>query len=488
MKVKWRGVRSGLVSRTTSALSCGLAVFCFLSARGAVAEAQWQWEVSLGGGAEYNDNVDLLPEEGVIEDLLAEPGLGEGDLGEGGSETPEDVIAVPSRDEVISIAETSLGVDWDERDDHFHLYYDGAYRNYREELREDSWYHYLDAALEWRRWNPFRLEVTDTFDYTPRFITRPEADVSNQLQHNVLRVRPSLFWDLSRTTTLEVSYLEERETYPGEEFTLTGVDEVSRHIGDIEVGKRWSRRWENTFHIGGGSVEREISEDYKVMQVGIGGTHLLSPRVDLGYDLSLEQRWYDETVPEIPEPPVDPELPDDIPRRDDTPRAWVGEAVLNWRHHESGTLGITVGQDVEERFDGETILGTRGRAEYSWVFRGGSDISAGVSYVYLDYRLAPRKDTIWGPYLSAHWMITSWMAFDLGGEWRGTRIERDLVLETEEMEVVEDDLSRLEAAFLFSLGRYFQLEASYRYLDNGSDEPLRTYRQNLFGLMLTGTM
>lgn len=484
--VDMRIQRSFVTAPLRISRTCAMLLFAIAVAGGGEAKAQWSWEVSLGAGAEYNDNIDLLPSESVVEEAAAEEGLGGGEL-----ELSEEIIPVLPRDEWIYIVAPGLSLAWEERDDYFHVDYRGEYRDYRESVRGEGWYHYLDAALDWRRLEPFRLAVSDVFDYSPRFITRPEADIRNQVEHNVLTIRPSVFWNVNRTTTFELAYIHERDVYFGEDVILAEEeaagsgpvllenDEIFRHLGRLELGRRWSPRWESFLFVEGGVVERSLSDDYDILWGGIGGLHRPSATVDLEYEIGAEQRWYQE------EETGDAGL-EAFP--DATPLVLTGSLALEWRHHEKGTFDLSFERGNDDRFDGETILTSRVAAVELWRLTGRSTVAAGILYEWLDYRVAPRNDTIWSPYLLVSWAMTEWLALELEGEWRRSRIEDDLALAAGGMDTVEDDLFHAGAGLVIGLGSYFEFEVAYDYLDNSSDAELRAYRQNVFSLMLTGRM
>jgi outer membrane receptor protein involved in Fe transport len=307
-------------------------------------------------------------------------------------------------------------------------------------------------------------------------LDRPEEDPDNLVDSNTLTVRPGFSWELTRTLELDLSYREERRTYPGEEEVYPSVG----RFGEVEVRKRWTPNLENSLSGEWGKVEREMEPDYSSSRAGLGMTYRFTNMLDLEYNFTWDQRRYREMEEE------DEEAEEEGKDRDDF---FSHRALSTWRFARRGFLRFTYEDRIEDRFDGETLKTGRSLAEFNWESAGGSKADLGMIYQKRDYTEEIRKDWSWGPALDTHWVIASWLAFDLTGGRVWTKVKRTIEEPAEDEppeETIEDRMSMAEAALVFYIGGHFVLEGGYRYLENHSTEEERAYKNSRYWVMLTG--
>lgn len=397
---------------------------------------------SLGAGFLYTDNVRMA------------------------SQTEEDG---PERDVLAKvIPSANLAIEGDR--DSIRINYRGEYRDYLEGTRKEEWRHDFEGRLDSSRLDPLRLTITDRRQMVLRYVERPEEDESNWLDSNTLTIQPSLMWPVDPNLDLQLSYIESRQTFPGE----AAADDITRRTGRIRFEKRWSPLFESSLWVDWRKVQREAARDFDGFSVGAGSVHQLSPVSTLGYELNWEERSYGE--------------------RDD--QFWLGKVNLSRRLEREGQTRLSYSRSVEDRFDGETLVNNKAEAGLSWIFPNGLSVSVSLLYGTRDFDLEDRKDRTWGPAATARWKLASWLDFSLKGRWSQTTIEGLLETDADTGEEtaagdIEDERSIIEAALAFSIGKHIMLETGYGYLRNDSNRDARTYRSNRVWMMLnlvTGQM
>jgi hypothetical protein len=414
-------------ARCRSLAGIAMAVAAAVLLPAVAAAVSYQADGSLGLGLRASDNVRLA--SGVGDDQ-------------------------PVKDIAIVLA-PSLSANAQAGDDRLGLSYDGEYVRYREETYDPVWIHYLQGELELRRLDPFFLTLRERRESLPRDPDRPEEDAQDYLDHNLLSLQAGLSWNVSATSRLDVSYLDDQETFPGE----PGADKISSRGGRLLWEKRWTPLWRNNLSAQWRKVARETGEDYRSTGAGLEGFHRLAPRLDLDYALGWEERRYASNG------------------RDDY---WAVRASLT-RHLEMGGRRFLRYEDkMEDRYDGETVRYTAASAVWTENFRDGSSASGVALYGQRKLTGVGRKERFWGPSLDFHWRVADRLALDLTGLWSARWVE-------EEGQSSRDNLFLAEAALVFYLGSHLVLEGGYGRLEDRAGSEEDSFREDRLWLMATAT-
>jgi hypothetical protein len=343
----------------------------------------------------------------------------------------------------------------------------------------------MAAALNFHRLSPFRLDVMDRYEINVRRLDIGEDEERNVFQENLFHIRPFIFFEPSRTVGMELAYVYENRSFPGEEDS----DRSTRHAGQIFVEKRWSPHWRTSARVEGGRSERRIAEDFNSLSVTAGLAHAISPVTDLTYYLTWEQREYDsleeKDVADLVDGPAAAGVRSPLTG---TYGDWFHHAKLTRQLAREGSLTITYDDTIDDWENGETLRSRVGQVGLNWRFD--RDTSAGFGFFYERRWFLvedTRSETAWGPNANVSWLLTRWASFQLGGSWRKSRTEFDLVDGFQDTGASEIEADRVEVhSDLVFFWKNFRLDFKYSYLSNDSTEARNTYGNNIFSALLTG--
>jgi len=437
-------------SRRLTASRLRWGIMAFASAAGIVmiagfaseVRAALTYEVTLGAGAQVNDNLYLDP---------AQPVKADGRL--------------PVQETVYTLS-PSLTLLWQEERDRLQLLYNGEYWMFQgDENLDPLWVNNFAANLSWRRWSPFFLEVKDLQDRVPQTQQLVDTAVVDMINRNELTVRTGLAHDLGSRGTVELAYRGELVAFPG----AGAADRVVSHYGEGLYRYRWTPLVTSEMRAAYGQVNRELSPDYNEMSVAAVVDQRLSERLSLRYGLE----WI----------------------RDHQDASAAGETTAKWAASTHDDLLITAEirgdfsrggywniayQDRQEpRSDGDMLEAGRASARLAPRSRLGSSLDIEGWYEDRDYLYSGRLEKAWGPTLVSRWMVSPWAAVDVRAEWTHTDIQ-DVGLPA-----AENRETRASAGIAVLLFRHLQLEGGYQFRENDSTDPAQSYTNNLFYAALT---
>lgn len=411
--------------------------------------AAYSYDISLGAGAQMNDNFHLDPRTPV----------------EAGAEG-EAALRQPVQETTFTV-NPGVILSWSEGRDRLQLNYGGAYSMFEgDEERDSFWTHTVAADLSWRRWSPFFLEAREERSRVPRTRAREGEAWVDQVDRNLVAVRTGLASDWAARSTFELAYRGELESYsasgaaaPVAEETDPGsdaLDRVERHYGEALLTHRWSPLWGSHLRVAYGQVDRDLAPDYTELRASLAVDQRWSEHVELRY--RLEWRWEE-----------DGEIRSNL----------LGGAEIRGGLDRGGSwnLGYQRGQQAQP--DGDTLETGRASAAVSIRARLGSTLDLGGWHETRDFRESGREETAWGPTLGVRWLLTPWAALDLAGSWTSTAIREAGLAE------IEDRTTRVAAGLVLLLVKRVQLEAGYGYRKNDSADALRSYTNNLVFALLT---
>ncbi len=446
------------------------------------ARAALIYDISLGAGAQIDDNFHLDPRTAVEERAEGEAALRQ-----------------PVK-ETIFIVSPGLTAMWLGERDRLQLLYNGAYSMFQgDEERDSFWTHAVTADLSWRRWSPFFLEAREERSRVPRSQEREGEAWVDQVDRNLLSVRTGLEAELGARSTFELAYRGELESYsasgaaaPVAEETdsaadvIEELDRLERHYGEALLRHRWSPLWGSELRAAYGKVGRDLAPDYTELRASLAVEQRWSEHLSLRYRLE----WRRE---EDGEPATGAGTAVEGTAADGTvaggaaavpPVAGIRSNLLGGAEIRgilerggSWNLGYQLGQQVQP--DGDTLETGRASAAVSIRARLGSTLDLGGWHETRDFRESGREETAWGPTVGARWLLTPWSAFDLAGSWTSTSIREEALAE------VEDRTTRVAAGLVLLLVKRVQLDLGYGYRKNDSTDALRAYANNLYFAQLT---
>lgn len=404
--------------------------------------AALSYDVTLGAGAQWNDNLYLDPRASGAVDRRA-----------------------PVEETIFTI-DPGATVSWLGERDRLQLDYRGEYWMFSgDEDRDPLWMHNLVADLNWRRWSPFFLEAREERDRVPRSLETEGESVVEQVARNRLSGRTGLAWELGSRGLAELAYRGELQTFSG----IEDADRVLRQYGEGLLRYRWSPLWGSEMRLAYGHVDRTLAADYAEMSASAAVDQRLSEHLALRYRIEW-LRTAEDAFAAVGET----EGSEATVRNNLLKTAEIsGELALggSWR------LGY---QDALEYLsDGDTRKAGRASADLTFRFRLGSTVGIGARFENLKYRVSDRKDEVWGPTLRLRWVLAPWSAFDLGGSWTSVEIKEA------GLEPVKDRTSRAAAGVVLLMFKRIQLEAGYGYARNSSTGDLRSYTNNLAYVLAT---
>jgi hypothetical protein len=162
---------------TLGALAAGI-----LLVAGSVADgkAALTYDITLGAGAQLNDNLHLDPRTSAE---VSASGT-EGTESAAGTEAVV-VLRQPVKETIYSV-NPGITAAWLEGRDRLQLSYGGTYSTYSgDEKRDAEWVHTLAADLNWRRWAPFFLEARESLSRVPRNQDTVGTAVVDQIDMNL---------------------------------------------------------------------------------------------------------------------------------------------------------------------------------------------------------------------------------------------------------------------------------------------------------------
>jgi len=111
------------------------------------------YDITLGAGAQLNDNIHLDPRTTVEQGATGTPALRQ-----------------PVKETIYNV-NPGVTFSWSEGRDRLQLNYGGEYSAYKgDEKRDPMWVHSIAADLSWRRWAPFFLEAQESRSRVPTLI------------------------------------------------------------------------------------------------------------------------------------------------------------------------------------------------------------------------------------------------------------------------------------------------------------------------------
>jgi hypothetical protein len=401
------------------------------------------YDITLGAGAQVNDNLYLDPPES----------------GEGASRLPVQ--------ETIFALYPGIMVAWQEQRDLVRLRYNGEYWAFTgDEDREPLWVNHLAANLTWRRWTPFFLEAGELLDRIPRSQQREGVAVVDQIDRSRLSVRTGLAWDLGPRGAAELAYRGGLVTFPGAE----AADRVSSQYGEGVVRYRWSPLVGSDVRVAYGQVNRELAADYTELSAAAAVDQRLSERLALRYRLQWIRTSQDE--------PAAAEAGAGEPA-DNTRTTLLKAAELRGTLSLGGTWKLAYEDRQEDRPDGDTLEVARASAAVALRARLGSTLDIGAWYERRSYLNSGREEEAWGPTLNPRWMITPWAGCDLALDWTNT------TLQDQGLPSIEDRTTRVAAGIVVRVLSHLQLEAGCRYLKNNSAAAERSYSNTILYAVVT---
>jgi len=428
------------------------------------------YNVTLGAGAQLNDNLHLDPRTSV-------------ETSAAGAEGAEGAVALrqPVKETIYTV-NPGITAAWLEGRDRLQLSYGGTYSTFRgDEKRDPEWVHTVAADLSWRRWAPFFLEAQDSLSRVPRNQDTVGTAVVDQIDRNLLTVRTGLVSEIGTRSAVELAYRGELANYsvigataPAVEGTTAGIDEfdqVKRHYGEAMVRHRWSPLWGSELRAAYGRVDRELALDYAEFRASLA--------VDQRWSEQLALRCRIEWRREADDKPATVSATAAAPPADTVRTNFLVSAEIRGALEKGGSWNLSYQDGLAAQPDGDTLKTGRAAAAVDFRARLDSTLDVGGWYETRDYRVSGREEAAWGPILGVRWLITPWAAVDLGGSWTNTT-SREVALAE-----VEDRTTRGAAGFVVLLVKHVQLEAGYGYRKNDSTDALRSYTNNLVYALLT---
>lgn len=411
------------------------------------------YDVSLGAGARFNDNLHLDPPASA--------------------ETAQEGHRLPV-DETIFTVTPGIEVLWDAEYDQLQLLYQGAYSMFQgDEERDALWTHAVEADVSWRRWAPFFLEAKEERKRVPRAQDENSAAWLDQIDRNQISVRTGMATAFGARSTFEVAYRGELDTYSGIEDAAAGSEEfdrVERHAGEALLRHRWSPLWESELSAAYGQVARDLSPDYTEASVAVAADQRWSERLVLRYSL--------EWVREEDNKPAGGQAESGT-AADPVRTSLLAGAEVRGDLERGGWWRLAYQDSLDPLSDGDTLKTGRTSAGAKIQARLGSTVEIGGWRETRDYRESGREEVAWGPTLDVRWKIATWAAFDLGASWTNTIIREESLAE------VEDHTIRAYAAVVMMTFSRIQLDVGYGYRDNDSTDALQSYTNNLVYALLT---
>lgn len=399
--------------------------------------AAFSYDISLGAGAQQNDNLYLDPRT-----------------------SGEDGRRQPVQETVLTL-EPGVMVSWGRENDRLELQYNGEYSTFQgDEDRDPLWVHNLTAALNWRRWSPFFLEAREARSRVPRPQEGEDQALVDQIDRNQVTVRSGLVWEYGPRGSAELAYRGELESFPGS----VDADRVQRHYGEALVRHRWSPLWGGEARAAFGQVERKLTADYSELSVSAAVDQRLSERLAMRYRIEWLRDVEDEAA-------ADGAVQGGV--GDSVHSSLLGAAGITGNLARGGSWNLAYEDSLEYLSDGDTLR--RGRASAGAMLRArlGSSLEAGGWYEHRHIQGSGREEDAGGPTLGVRWMIAPWAAFDLGGSWTITAINEPGTAD------VEDKVTQTSAGLVAMMFKRLQFEAGYQYRENDSAGALRSYVNNV---------
>jgi hypothetical protein len=451
------------------AVGAAIAVIACHATQGLAALA---YDITLGGGMQLNDNLHLDPP----------------------TPSPQGEEVRRPVHETISSINPGLWVEWSAERDRLHLRYTGEYLMFEgDEALDSFWAHRIAADLNWRRWEPFFLEVGEDRSRVPRTQEREDEAFVDQIDRNQLSFRTGLSWEAGPRSTVELAYRGELDSYSSSGSTASreaqpdpggeAFDRVERHFGEALVRHRWNALWGGEVHLAYGHVGRELAPEYTELNVLAAVEQRWSEHLMLRYRLEWRREKDGEPVT------------DEAAGAGASTGTSTGEA--SERPGETGRNNLLLGLEIRgdlgpgdswtlayqdsqvDQPDGDTLGIGRASATLAVRARLGSTVDVGAWHETRDFRISGREETAWGPTLGARWLITPTVALDLAGCWTTTAVR-----EVGE-DRVEDHTTGVSAGFVILVYKRVQLDAGYAYRENASSDSLRDHTNNIFFALLT---
>lgn len=453
-------------TRAFSAIAAGIVLIAGPASEGRAALSS---DISLGAGVQLNDNLHLDPRAPIV-------------AGEEGLRQPVK--------ETIFTGNPSVAALWSEGRDRLQLNYFGEYSTFQgDENRDPAWVHNITADLNWRRWSPFFLEAREERSRVPRTQERDGAAAVDQVDMNRIFVHTGLVSEMGSRSTVEMAYRGELETYslnaaaaPVAEETDSGsgdFDRVQRQYAEALVRHSWSTFWESGLRVAYGHVDRDLASDFAELRASVTVDQKWSEHLALRYRLEWRREDDDKPANNAPATAAT-EVAAVTGALVDTERSnLLLAAEIRGDLERGGAWNLAYQDGLTDQPDGDTLKTGRASASVAMRARLGSALEVGGWHETRNYRMSGREETAWGPTFVLRWMITTWSALDLVGNWTKT------ALREEGLDEVEDRTTRAAAGLVLLLYKRVQFEAGYGYRKNESTDALRSYANNLFFALVT---